>query len=263
MNRRKKSQLKKSLNRYAAQASVTVADKTKLRRWATYAAVAGAAGAMETRVEAAVIYSGVQNLTAELLNPTLTSGLSDQSLNINLDGAGSNDIGMFVRRFQFITSSGYSNAVSDHYARLNYGNRRAAITYPNFPLNLPPGAPISAGGPWFTGPSPLLKLNGAGNFPKGVAGLLGVRFFNGPDTHFGWVRLQLDDVAAGIGLGPDKITVIDWAYEGTSGATILAGAVPEPGTASLALLAGGFMGVAAYRRRRKQEAQKTEQVTSE
>ena len=101
-----------------------------------------------------------------------------------------------------------------------------------------------------------------GNFPLGVTGIAGVKLANGD---YGWIRLRLDDLGlnqpfstllGGNSLGdgknyPDKITVIDWAYD-NSGATIHAGAtgqaVPEP--SSLALLAAGAMGISAFRRRK-------------
>ena len=73
---------------------------------------------------------------------------------------------------------------------------------------------------------------------------------------YGWIRLSLagfgqdgiltDPILDPSGI-PKQLTVVDWAYE-DSGAAIRAGSVPEP--SSLALLAAGFMGLAAFRRRK-------------
>ena len=49
-------------------------------------------------------------------------------------------------------------------------------------------------------------------------------------------------------------TITRWAYETTAGAAIKAGAVPEPGTASLLLLGLGAAGVRRWRSSRQQEA---------
>ena len=88
--------------------------------------------------------------------------------------------------------------------------------------------------------------------PSGT-GFLGLAFDRGGDTHYGWIRLQLED--QGSFNGPpegasDKITVVDWAWNNVPGAPILAGAiVPEP--SSLQLLASGVLGAMAWRKRNR------------
>ncbi len=95
-----------------------------------------------------------------------------------------------------------------------------------------------------------------GNFNKGQTGFAGFRFRAGslsgmPLYHYGWIRLQWDDFLLAYQNFPQFETVIDWAYNSTSNAPIHigdTGAVPEPSTLVLALLAAGSAGVQAWRR---------------
>ena len=97
----------------------------------------------------------------------------------------------------------------------------------------------TAGGPWSASDT----------------GILGLAIQRGGNTHYGWIRLQLEDLDGPVS-GPDgasdRITIVDWAWNDTAGEGIIAGAVPEPST--LQLLAAGFLGVHAFRRRRRERA---------
>jgi len=78
----------------------------------------------------------------------------------------------------------------------------------------------------------------------GTTAFMGVEF---PDASnnvlFGWIRITG---------GPDNgipATIVDWAYDDT-GAGILTGVVPEPSALALGCLAAGAAGLAAWRRRK-------------
>lgn len=80
---------------------------------------------------------------------------------------------------------------------------------------------------------------------------VGLQFLIGGQTHYGWARVGVDvDGPAGVAQG----VVYDWAYDDTPGAAITTpgtASVPEP--SSLALFALGAAGVAALKRRRRQD----------
>jgi len=81
------------------------------------------------------------------------------------------------------------------------------------------------------------------------------RFFDGPDTLYGWIHLSFSvDGLFGNNpaFGPD-LFIQDWAYD-DSGQFIAAGDAPEPGTAAsfgLAALALGATGLRKWRKTRK------------
>lgn len=73
--------------------------------------------------------------------------------------------------------------------------------------------------------------------------LLGFRFANEANAganHFGWVRISF-------GATTGQRSIVEYAYEDVAESTILAGAIPAPG--SLALLALGALGLAGRRRK--------------
>ena len=89
-----------------------------------------------------------------------------------------------------------------------------------------------------TNDSPVFPWNSGAN---GTTGYIGVKLSLGGQTKYGWVGVIYNDVA-------NTIVLTDFAYENTANTAILAGAVPEPGSALL--LAMGAAGVAAQRRRK-------------
>ena len=71
--------------------------------------------------------------------------------------------------------------------------------------------------------STLLYCNSSGCLgywnPSGDTAYVGVRFYEGSNLHYGWIRVRTFAVGG---------TVFDWAYNTTPDQAILAGAVPEP-----------------------------------
>jgi hypothetical protein len=93
--------------------------------------------------------------------------------------------------------------------------------------------------------------------------MLGIRFEAADGFHYGWMRIATQPWDPGpINVSPngdevivvDRIIhgpgeVLDWAYESTPGAAIVAGAVPEAGTVVLGILAAAVMALVVLRRR--------------
>jgi len=91
-----------------------------------------------------------------------------------------------------------------------------------------------------------------GGWTMGETGYFGYRFTSGANTYYGWGELVIDPANNGTAGYGYKITQM--YYEDTGAAIQVGdagggGAVPEPATYTLALLAAG--GVAAYRARRR------------
>jgi len=236
---------------------------------------------MPGRVDAAVHYSGTQNLPVSSANKY-------QYLDLNSDGS-LDAVFLFypftgTSTITYATSSnnirrydssnilgGYFQGVLENVITVT--TRTGTATVPVI-RNLPPGYSIGSGGAsWYSGMFLGVDARAAfsthtagsgftpaytitydfGNF-KGTTGYLGVRFQSasctGTNWHYGWIRFSATaDASQG--------TVIDWAYEDQCNTPILAGAgAPQVAVPTLnqwgvlalvALLAGS--GAVAMRRR--------------
>jgi hypothetical protein len=174
------------------------------------------------RAEAAVIYSGPQNI---IVNETAFPGLP-----IDIDG----DLTIDFTAYDQTPGTGQVFAAYPTFTGPN-----DVVGVPNTLYSLPAGTSIGPGSP-FVGPNG--GSNGYFGFLSGP-GLAGFKFVTASSMHYGWVRLATS---------PTNFTVVDWAFESVPNAPILAGATaatPEPST--MALLALGAAGVTALRRRKK------------
>jgi len=204
-----------------------------------YTAAASSAFVFSATADAAVIYSGVQNV-----------GVNTP---VDINGDGINDIAMSINA-----------TATSNYAYMLTPNEAAFIRHPggNLVRKLNSGSSIGAS-------ANLVFIDGTfraastGGFSKGDwttstnTGFAGINIKDNGLDIFAWLRFSVTNNAAGL---PINITLIDWAFEDT-GASIIAGAttspVPLPG--SLGLLAMGVSGLAALRRRRP--AKKTNDIT--
>jgi len=131
----------------------------------------------------------------------------------------------------------------------NFNNENSALTAgfivgPGIPDA--PGA--GAGTPRFntaTGNSTSWAAGDPGDFSLNSLNLFGFKFLNGADTHFGWGSIE-------IGADLSQRTLRQIAFNSIAGQGIAVAAVPEP--SSLALLASGVLGLAAWRRSRKDKS---------
>ena len=260
--------LKAKLDAYEASSAVGsgAAAKKRQRTWPVYAAAAGSGLAMATSAEADIVYSGPLNLGASIISAV--SFAERNYVQFAMKGAGllaavSGGAGAGMRGARATFRSGSSHGGSRASVAVNGSGQVKQLAF---------GAKISSGAGSFRPPGPggflFSKRTGpsthsmVGTWKAGKEGFVGIELkpfaSHGSGTYFGWIGLKFDANSAGF---PNRVTVIDWAYNTVSGQGIYAGelsAVPEPNTMVLALLGTGYVGVLAWRRRKVQSPAVTE-----
>ena len=209
--------------------SASPSSQPSLKRRAAYTLAAGAAASMgAAEADAAVVYSGAQNIS-------IASG---NSQNLNLDGDAFNDV--LLKNYNFGGGAYQGATVSFAPGKLvGFSNGLSYVSA------LAAGATIdsSTAGPSFFGSMAYGAINPNAQFNNVADAYVGLSFPAGGNTYYGWIRVDMNNAAK-------TFLVKDWAYESEPGVGIKAGAgvVPEPAT--LGLLACGAAGVAALRRKR-------------
>jgi len=191
---------------------------------AALAAAGAGIGFVAEQADAAVVYSGIQNLNV----PATFDGLY---LNMVTGATGSLGSGVPGWDIDPWVSGGTWRILA------NGGNTGGVVGVGTAATNLPVGTPIGAASAFLTA--------AATSAPTGNNVIMGIRFVNEGtgQQHYGWVRMSnvVNPATA-------PATIVDWAYESVAGANINAGdGIPTPGAASL--LAIGAAGLVGRRRR--------------
>ncbi len=215
--------------------------KAHLGKWRTFAAVGGASLAAGTNADAGIVYSG--------------------PLDVSLSGAG----GFASKAFSVGTVVKYKEALNagPGYAGIFGGKTGPFLKFAlnasgNAAKKYASGNPIHAAGALNSSAVAQThnKTAGGKTFihgsfgPGTVTGFVG---FKAPNGDLGWIKISVSDM--GTPTYPNEITLLGWAYNNVSGGPINAGqisggAVPEPSSLALGLLAAGSVGLAALRRAR-------------
>lgn len=165
--------------------------------------------------EAAIIYSGVQNVSCNLPSNT-------NRCYVNLDLAGGNDFEIHRNVFAgdpFIQADEVPGGGFSLNGFLGTQQGNYAYPYANAA-----GVTIGPAGPWAFGAGQGNTLSEGNNaypndkwtpLPAGTTRFLGIRGVVGGNTVYGWMRLTKN------GLG--NFTIVDWAYENTPNTPIIAG----------------------------------------
>jgi len=173
-------------------------------------------------VQAAILYSGQKNIT--ITNSFFTSVYIDID---DLAGSGSSTRQSGWDVNTFFGGEGFGNS-------MNFQPVRESATDSSAIVNLTNGSLVAPSQVYFNAPAGSTTHIGtnSGQFASGSDGFIGFKLIDnsaaGP--YFGWMRVNFSNTGA-------SGTVVDWAYDNT-GSAISVGAVPEPGSIALLVLAG-------------------------
>ncbi len=232
-----------------------------VRQAAAYGAAASSALVMMSQAEASVVHNAAGTLSPPVTVAKTTFSSGTSYVNFDINGDSTNDFALFGYYYTSSDSSyfgaGINGTVSgNNNSVLGSGNVRK-LSYGN---NIGP-----TNTSWQTASGTARKVfynSGSGTSGwsgnNGETGFAGVRFKIGGNTHYGWIKLQLN--AAG------SLTATEWAYESCPDTPINAGqttggvncntpaAIPTMGLPALGLmgLALGGIGLAGLRRRRQE-----------
>jgi len=208
-------------------------------RLAAYATIAGAALAAPAipNADAAIVYSGIVNINI----PSTTAGIYLNLFNGVFATTPGGAPGWDVNPWGSTSFNSWANNSAEATDGVigNFTGGSSATLVDNVPFG------TLVDGTWTYVRSNGIETTGLTAFTNSSSNnLVGIRFTNGANTYFGWIRYSLSSTS-----GAQPRAVVEYAYE-DSGAGILAG-VPEPSTfALLGVMATGALGVRAWRKRK-------------
>ncbi len=233
---------KSSLSASQPAPSTTSRRERRLVRYCTAASAGAAAftGALTT-ADASIVFV---NYNGQVVTDQVPGDNAFFATGFDLNGDSTTDFSLAVLNGR--PSGGAAAAIAGAGGGI-VGSASGAYTYA---FKLAPGYTIGSAAP-FRASGSMAFYNGYANsqWLNSSPGFLGLRFMIGGQTVYGWARVSVAPNAPN-STSARNITIFDAAYE-TSGAPIVAGAVPEPSTnACIGMLALGAIGLAAHRRRR-------------
>lgn len=185
----------------------------------------GVLGALQS-VDAAVVYSGVQNVSCNLVGAT-------NRCYANIDLAGGNDFEFHRNHVAAQVFIQVDEVIGGGFS-LNGFNGQVAGGYV-YPYALNTGAPIGPAGPWGfqAGQANSMSDNGFypnhkwESLPNGTTRFMGFRGVKAGQTNYGWMRLTKNSFG--------NYTIVDWAYNNVANAPINAGQtfIPTAADASI------------------------------
>ena len=235
-------------DRYFSTMKVSARWKRHLANWKAYALASGAALAASTNADAQIVYAAVDKAIA--------GGGNSSNLTFNVNGHGV----FAVQTHQHgIGGSSFGTALIGGRAGIKfYGSHGFGLNYQKGAvigkgsLNLGSAVGLrsvqrAGGGSWTTHGN-FGSINGQHARAVAVSGYVGFRTSSGDK---GWIKIRVGP--SGNSNAGVAITIAAYAYNSAPGEGIDAGdtgAVPEPGTMALVLMAAGAAGLTSIRRAR-------------